>query len=101
MSNKFSFKDLRQERNFRRLQLVGPGPATFYRDACSLMAMDPMLDTTTHLVGHLVREIESAIRAVLGPAVGQSKQKPEIKTEPSGEHRRTILSILNRKMSVF
>lgn len=94
MSMNFSFKDSRQERIYRRLHLVGPGPATFYKDACSLMAMEPMLDTTTHLVGHLIREIESAIRAVLEPAVGQSDQKQAIETEPNTGHRRKILAIL-------
>lgn len=46
------------------LRLIGPGPARFYEDACRLMA-DRSLHSTSHLVGHLLREIESALRDVL------------------------------------
>src|SRR5271156_6750805 len=48
-------------------KLVGPGPAAFYRDACDLMDDPTRLHSTSHLVGHLIREIESALRAVLSP----------------------------------
>ena len=62
----FRFTDPRQERIYRRLRTyVGPGPAEFYRDACRLIAMPGGLATTTHLVAHLLREIESALRDVL------------------------------------
>lgn len=63
----FRFADSRQERIFRRLLLIGPGPAAFYRDACRLLGGGPVLDSTTHLVAHLLRDIESAIRDVLIP----------------------------------
>lgn len=62
-------------------RLVSPGAAQFFGDACRLMALNdgasspndrragavverPFL-ATTHLVGHLVREIESALREVI------------------------------------
>lgn len=45
--------------------MIGEGPAAFYRDACRVMAGSSRFDSTTHLVGHLVREIESALRASL------------------------------------
>lgn len=51
----------------RRLAHVGPVAASFFRDACRLMDQDPPLPTTTHLVSHLLREVESALRAVLLP----------------------------------
>lgn len=63
----FRFTDPRQERIYRRLLLVGPGPAAFFRDASRLMASSRPLETTPHLVAHLLREVESALRDVLLP----------------------------------
>src|SRR5216684_8576005 len=81
----FRFGEPRQERIYRRLALIGPGPAAFYRDVCRLMTQGSLLESTTHLVAHLLREIESAIRKVLlpydyvGPAGEQeAKHKPQI-----------------------
>ena len=48
-------------------KLVGPGPTAFYRDACDLMDDPARYQSTTHLVAHLIREIESALRDVLVP----------------------------------
>jgi len=62
----FVFDNPRQQKIYERLQLIGPGPAKFYNDACAIMSMQPPLDSTTHLVSHLMREIESALRDVLG-----------------------------------
>ena len=55
-----------RERIHRRLGLVGEGPQAFYRDALRLVT-GPYVESTTHLVSHLVREIESALRDVLEP----------------------------------
>ena len=55
-----SWSDPGQQDIYENLRLIGEGPAAFYRDACRIMA-DGSLDSTTHLVGHLVREIESAL----------------------------------------
>src|SRR5207249_996422 len=82
----FRFTDPRQERIYRRLRTyVGPGPAEFYRDACRLIAMPGGLATTTHLVAHLLREIESALRDVLetvadgfAEAVQEAKRKNKV-----------------------
>ena len=64
----YRFKDPRQRRIYDDLhRLIGPGPAEFYKDACQLMDSPQLLESTTHLVGHLLREIESAIRDVLTP----------------------------------
>jgi hypothetical protein len=54
-----------QDRLYARLASIGPGPASFYKDACRIMEADPPFETATHLVGHCLREIESALRAVL------------------------------------
>lgn len=78
----FRFPDPRQQRIYEELQeLVGPGPAAFFRDACRLMANPDQFRTTAHLVGHLLREIESALRAVFRPiveATDKKRQKEEI-----------------------
>jgi len=68
----FRFEDPRQERIHRRLLLVGPGPATFYQDACRVMSEERPLASTTHLVAHLLREIESGLRDVLETVTDQA-----------------------------
>jgi len=58
--------DPQQERIVRHLHnLVGPGPADFFRDACQMMSHRDRYQSTTHIVAHLLRECESALRAVL------------------------------------
>jgi hypothetical protein len=83
VSNTFAFGDPRQERIYRLLGLIGPGPAAFYRDACWMMSEANPLASTTHLVGHLLREIESSIRDVLETIAerpkGDRSHKDEIK----------------------
>jgi hypothetical protein len=92
----------RQERVYRGLRLIGPGPAAYYQDACRLMTMRPRLATTTHLVAHLLREVESGMRAVIGlvtiapDVTGPStpaKKKPGGASQEEG-HARSILAIL-------
>ena len=62
----FVLSNPRQKRIFNRLQsLVGFGPALFYKDACMLMASKQPISSTSHLVAHLLRDIESALRDVL------------------------------------
>ena len=59
------FANLMQQRVHRRLGLLGAGPAAFFRDACRLVAGPERLAATTHLVGHLLREVEANLLAVL------------------------------------
>ena len=54
--------DARQDRIYQDLLMIGEGPAAFYLDACQIMSRPDKLESSTHLVGHLVREIESALR---------------------------------------
>lgn len=63
----FRFEDERQDRIYRRLRLIGEGPAIFFHDACQFMDSPAKFRTTTHLVGHLMRDVESALRDVLEP----------------------------------
>jgi hypothetical protein len=66
--------DERQQRIYERLKKAGDGPAAFFLDACRLMGLEHPLATTTHLVGHCIREIESALRDLLVP-LGQTPQQ--------------------------
>jgi len=76
---------------------VGPGAAAFWCDACRLMEMEPALESTTHFVGHSLREIESSLRDVLMPIskssepsepleLGANKKKSN-KKNPSGDEK--------------
>jgi len=42
------------------------------------MALDQPLETTTHVVSHLLREIESAMRGVLAPMIEGVKEAWQI-----------------------
>lgn len=65
----FRFSDSREEAIYRRLLLMGPGPSAFFRDACHLKSSSSIINlkSTTHLIAHCLREIESAIGSVLSP----------------------------------
>jgi hypothetical protein len=75
--------------------LIGQGSAAFYKDACRIINMDPPLESTTHIVAHLFREIESSLRDVLEPI---SNKNISIKTKENkngkDKQRTEILSIL-------
>lgn len=93
----FRFDDPRQQRIYRRLLLVGPGPASFYRDVCRLMAGTPLLDSAPHVVAHLVREIESALRDVLEPLTDRSariNRSRALQSDGRESHREEILAVL-------
>jgi hypothetical protein len=75
-----------------RLARIGPGPASFYKDACRILEADPSFETATHLVGHCLREIESALRTVLFAAASTRDVFPQ---KGGGDrHEREILFIL-------
>lgn len=90
----FRFEDPRHEQIYRRLMLVGPGPASFYKDACKIMA-ESELESATHFVAHSLREIESSLRDVL-ESIGEQKEAEEDKGKRSGDqnHAEEIRSIL-------
>ncbi len=80
----FQFYDPRQERIYKKLLEIGPGPAAFFKDACRIWESDPPLESRTHLIAHCLREIESSVRDVMlpldfKPAPGSKEtQKEEI-----------------------
>jgi hypothetical protein len=73
-----------QDRVAQRLALLGPGPAGFYREACrlveELVAGVRPLTTVTHVVSHLLREVDSSVRQVLVAQLAE--QRPVVATEP-------------------
>lgn len=85
----FKFENPRQEKIHSGLLKIGPGPAAFYKDSCILMAEDDPLECTSHLVAHLLRDIESAITAVL-----ESPEDREIRNINKEGHKQKILNIL-------
>jgi len=89
----FRFENPKQERIHRRLSLLGPGPASFFLDACRLMAT-PWLEATTHLVAHLLREIESALRDVLEPLADERVLQEQRATNEQAKHDAEIHVIL-------
>jgi len=87
----FRFSDPRQQRIYEELkEVMGPGPAAFFHDTCWLMANPEILDTTAHLVAHLLRELESTIRNVFKPVVEGTLSGPN----NSRSHKEEIKSIL-------
>lgn len=99
----FQFEHPQQEQIYRRLKLIGAGPAAFYRDALRLMANQPPLESTSHLVSHLFREIESALRAALEPISQSQEQKAARKrtgkqgreSKSGDDHKLDILAVLS------
>lgn len=76
----------RQARIHRRLALIGPGPAAFYHDACRFLSRDGDFLSASHLVAHLLREVESSLRAVLMPRA--EREAPSATVSPTAaEHR--------------
>ena len=80
----------RQESIAGRLRaMIGEGPAAFFVDACRLVSGDPPIGTVTHVVAHLLREVESALRYVLQPTARPGAR-------PGGDkHRASILAVLD------
>lgn len=63
----FHFTDPHQAKIYKKLSLVSIGAASFYKDACRIKYSEIPFDSTTHLIGHLLREIESSVRSVMLP----------------------------------
>lgn len=87
------FKSPLEERIHRRLLLVGEGPAQFFVDACEMID-EKRPRSVTHLVGHLLREIESAIRDVFQPLVARSAAATAVAIEKSNRHGGEIRAVL-------
>src|SRR6266849_4662293 len=67
-SSPFQWQTDSQRRLHQQLaHLLGPGPAALYCDAVRMLTETTPYVCTTHLIAHLLREIESALRRVLLP----------------------------------
>ena len=81
----FKFEDPRQERIYRNLyELIAPAPAVFYLDACKMMKDSTKFNTTSHIVSHLLREIEGFLLetlSVIPDEMPSSVDLTELKTD--------------------
>lgn len=68
---------------------MGPGTAAFYEDACRHMATKPPFRATTHIVGHLLREVESGLCSVLAVVADENPRR-----DKEDGHKKKIKSIL-------
>ena len=84
--------DPRQVEIVRLLRLVGGEPAAHFADACRLMDGDATLEATTHVVGHVLRELNGALVEVVRPMVS-ADHWPEQGEENA--HRRKIELVLD------
>lgn len=57
----------RQQRLHRRLGLIGEGPQAFYADILRIVSGELVLASGSNVGGHLLREMESALRDALEP----------------------------------
>lgn len=68
MPTPFQFNNSRQTRIYSSLKrFIGEAPASFYRDSCKVMDGNCDLETKTHLIGHLMREIFGWIVEIMIP----------------------------------
>jgi len=75
------FSNPRQKNIYKLLTKIGDGPAQYYYDICRILAMDPQLTTTSTLIFHLLREIESSICSVIEPEPDRIKRESRSEEE--------------------
>jgi len=68
------------------LKLIAPNLAAFFEDACFLIENRDSLKSVTHLVAHLLREIESGLRAAF-------RTRDRKKSNSSNRHKEEIKQI--------
>src|SRR5438874_10489274 len=98
----FHFQAAQQRRLHEQLtRLLGPGPAAFYLDAHRMLAEQTRYTSTTHLVAHLLREIESSLRRVLLPYTYPAPAAcPRCGNRPEEEgHKKQIVAHDNERVA--
>lgn len=81
---RYSLVEPRREKIIRLLgRLVGPGAVAWYQSALALLAVEPPIPATSHLVAHIATELESSVRLILGQV-----QSAAIAGQPSARHSR-------------
>ncbi len=84
------FQDQLYEDVHEKLKFIGEGPAAFFRDICRLLdSRDYNLESETHIIAFLFREIESAIR----DAVRTKADEPNSGDE---DHKKDVKQVLSR-----
>lgn len=91
----FQFSDPYQAKIFERLSLVSPGAAAFYKDACRMKTGNVQLDSSAHLIAHLLREIESSLRAVMLPSTYTSPEPCKKCGNKPEAHKKQIEAIFD------
>jgi len=86
----YRFTDPRQANIYRKLQRVAQGLADFFRDACQLAADPTLFASTSHLVGHCCREIESGLQDLIEPIVPATTSP----VDPEAKHRAKVMAFL-------
>lgn len=84
--------DPRRQLIYKRLALISPGAEAFFDDACRLLDANPSFKTTTHLISHCLREVESSLREVIVPLAELSQGK--IIHDNQYQHKQEIESII-------
>ncbi len=85
----FHFENPRQGKVHASLQrFIGEAPASFYKDACKIYEDGCDLETKTHLIGHLMREVFGWIIEIMLPVdyvnpTGSDNYKQKIKDAAS------------------
>jgi hypothetical protein len=70
-------------------EMIGEGPAALFLDACLILSQEPHPVSASHIVAHLLREVESAVRSVLQPPAGSPG------SGGGDKHQSSIIAVLN------
>lgn len=84
--------DARQERIYAMFGKLSPGAAALFKDTCKLVRQPLGLECLTHIVGHLCRETESALRDIVRPLHPTLHDKK--RDNKDGGHKREITAFL-------
>ena len=97
VNSPFRISDPRQLRIYEGLLRIGIGPAAAFKDACQIMESPGQFEYSSHLVAHLVREIESGIRSIIEPMAPPAITQPprKKKGEAADGHQSRIHACLD------
>lgn len=84
----------REARTHRRLGLVGEGPQSHYEDILRIVKGEVTLRAASNVAGHLVRELESALRDALEPITAHKAAQAASPPSKGQGHASEIKAIL-------
>ena len=64
----YQFSTKTRQQIYDLLEHIGPGPQQYFLDACRIADANEPFGSTTHLIAHLLREVENALLDVLVPS---------------------------------